>query len=138
MASPSALHSTAEGHCLLVWTNLMLDLVFWPVVYASTARSGPSHAAGCADGQVVIWDIETRGVAQRCAPHRCAMQTNKLFSFAWSLLICTSTAADHASVLQHAGHFSRLVKGWVHASVRITRQMRLPLGPAAKRTGIIA
>lgn len=27
-------------------------------------------AAGCVDGQVVIWDTETRGVAQRYKPHR--------------------------------------------------------------------
>ena len=29
-----------------------------------------STAAGCVDGGVVIWDTETRGVAQRYKPHR--------------------------------------------------------------------
>lgn len=31
-----------------------------------------SSAAGCVDGGVVIWDTETRGVAQRYKPHRYA------------------------------------------------------------------
>ncbi|DBA66106.1 hypothetical protein WJX79_007507 [Trebouxia sp. C0005] len=42
-------------------------------------RRGTLLAAGCADGQVVIWDIETRGVAQRCAPH-----SMPVTSVAWS------------------------------------------------------
>lgn len=42
-------------------------------------RRGTLLAAGCADGQVVIWDTETRGVAQRYKPHSGAVT-----SVAWS------------------------------------------------------
>ncbi len=53
------------------------------------------HAvAGCADGQIVIWDIETRGVAQRCTSHR--------YEIGWSRLQYI-VSLIHSALLSRSG-----------------------------------
>ena len=42
--------------------------ILWHTIFLQLMKR--FNAAGCADGQVVIWDTETRGVAQRYKPHR--------------------------------------------------------------------
>ena len=63
------------------WRNVLLSIagelcsqVSFPelaiALHANVAPYFIIFAAGCVDGGVVIWDTETRGVAQRYKPHR--------------------------------------------------------------------
>lgn len=56
--------------------------LYWPALRDSPPTHTPphpTHTAGCDDGQVVVWDMETRGVARTYRPH-----TAPVSSLAWS------------------------------------------------------